>query len=108
MRTPSKHGWIITKTYGDADDAAAVGTIGPAHVSKEIEVALKEAHLNQKPIEVENYEFKLLDADGNLYYKGIYIGDQSESLFSPLDDFGAPNAGAIDIQILEKGVWESV
>jgi len=51
------------------------------------------------------YKFRLLDDDGEVYYKG-FSGNNSS--FSPLDDFGMPNAGCTDIQYFENGKWESL
>lgn len=46
-----------------------------------------------------NYgEFKMYDDDGELYYEGIIMCEPgSESMFAPLDDFGAGNAGCTRI-----------
>lgn len=55
-------------------------------------------------------EFKMFDDDGKLYYQGRYIGPDDDDMFGPLDDFGKPNAGAVDIQYWDAfaGQWESL
>jgi hypothetical protein len=40
--------------------------------------------------------FRLLDADGNIYYEGEM--DWHGNPFAPLDDFGMPNAGCVELQ----------
>ena len=55
-------------------------------------------------------QFQMFDDDGNLYYEGrIWCApgeEDGEALFSPLDDFGMPNAGCTEIHYLEDGKWE--
>ena len=41
----------------------------------------------------------MLDDDGESYYKGIIFHRNGEEQFAPLDEFGAPNAGAVIIKI---------
>lgn len=48
------------------------------------------------------HEFRLLDADGKIYYRGWSDNNNS---FAPLDDFGRPNAGCTTIQYWECGLW---
>jgi hypothetical protein len=59
---------------------------------------------------VPHYPFKMYDADGNLYYEGWSDDCTSEKAFGPLDDFGMPNAGAIDIKYLDpmNHTWRSL
>ena len=48
------------------------------------------------------------DDDGILYYKGYLYGDDADG-FEPLDDFGMPNAGCVDIKYKSNnGEWESL
>lgn len=79
--------WIITKDHEDPDKLAE-GKFGPSHIQIEAKDILE--HPNGLP-------FQMKDDDGVLYYEGIYAGPNTESLFSPLDDFGSPNAGATTI-----------
>lgn len=49
--------------------------------------------------------FRLYDDDGELYYSGRIVGVYDG--FEPLDDFGAPNAGATEIRYQDtSGRWE--
>jgi len=43
--------------------------------------------------------FELLDDDNISYYKGFIYHRNGEELFTPLDQFGTPNAGAVTIKI---------
>ena len=45
--------------------------------------------------------FSLYDADGECYYEGMIYGVYSG--FEPLDDFGTPNAGAVNVKL--NGEW---
>jgi len=51
--------------------------------------------------------FRLLDDDGEVYYRGR---SSDSSSFGPLDDFGAPNAGCTEIQYWhkERRRWETL
>ena len=51
-------------------------------------------------------KFKMYDDDNELYYSGRIIGDYD--CLEPLDDFGTPNAGCTEIQVLEDGKWITV
>ena len=44
------------------------------------------------------HKFKMYDDDGILYYEGL----SSEEDFSPLDDFGMPNAGCTYIEYQQE------
>ena len=63
---------------------------------------------DEKAKTVPHYPFKMFDADGELYYEGWSDDCTTEKAFGPLDDFGRPNAGAIDIRYLNErtGAWE--
>lgn len=51
--------------------------------------------------------FRIYDDDGTLYYEGVILGDYSG--FEPLDDFGRPNAGAVDIAYGELTIaWNRI
>ena len=112
------YGWIITEDYvaSDLDDKypSDVGLTGPRNISPEIEKRLKgrvslSTDIPDDLITDLNgtmVKFKMLDADGNLYYVGWIDGEYD--LTEPLDDFGTPNAGAIYLKVLEPdGSWSS-
>lgn len=117
------YGWIITEDYvsdGPKDyryqnpRPSDVGLTGPRNISPEIEKRLKgrvslSTDIPDDLITDLNgtmVKFKMLDADGNLYYVGWIDGEYD--LTEPLDDFGTPNAGAIYLKVLEPdGSWSS-
>ena len=111
LNNRASYGWIITEDYvsdGPKDyryqnpRPSDVGLTGPRNISPEIAKRLK----NRKPEYTQQIKFKMLDADGNLYYVGWIDGEYD--LTEPLDDFGTPNAGAIYLKVLEKdGSWSS-
>lgn len=96
----STYHWVITKDHiKDPDhDRDVAGTHGPRDTS------LTAEEIRNHP---EGIAFKMKDDDGELYYEGIYVGPDDESLFGPLDDFGMPNAGCTEIYYRdEAGKWE--
>lgn len=100
----SSYAWKITRDHlaqGDDDEA---GTYGPSTISDE-----QVAQLDRG----EGLTFRMRDDDGELYYTGriVGVGDDPASLdeeaFSPLVDFGTPNAGAVTIEYRQaSGQWE--
>jgi hypothetical protein len=52
-------------------------------------------------LEYQPQPFRLVDDDGRIAYEGIYWGPDDETLFAPLEDFGAPNVGCTEIWHLE-------
>ena len=101
------YGWIITEDYVSTPekgkDPTDAGTVGPYNINPEIQDRLEDPlRLGEEGMT----KFKMLDADGNLYYVGYIDGEYD--LTEPLDDFGTPNAGAIYLKVLEKGgSWSS-
>ena len=89
----SKYAWIITNdltaTAGEPEgtNMNAKGMLGPRDCSDEQSAELKGG---------AGKEFEIYDDDGIHYYTGRIIGDYDG--FEPLDDFGTPNAGAVDIR----------
>jgi len=108
QQTPTKgcamstYGWVITKDKlcegeGDRNDK---GTMGPRSMPEEIVQRLNSG---------EGRTFRMLDDDEEIYYYGRYIGDDSEDMLGPLDDFGMPNAGCTMIQYKnEDGKYETI
>jgi hypothetical protein len=80
--------WIIDK---DVIDDVAGGIQGPYKATPQV---------------TNEAKFRLLDDDENIYYYGRIFGDYEG--FEPLDDFGMPNAGCVDIQYKEDGNWTSL
>jgi len=58
--------------------------------------------------------FRMLDADGEVYYEGRYVPNPvtgGEDLFEPLDCLGTPDAGCTTIQYREggpTGPWKEI
>lgn len=111
-----KYGWIIDRdelfedpnhpSFGDNE----AGIIGPRDISEELEARLKNG---------EGRQFKMYDDDGELYYTGRIVFNDSklenenelglpEEAFSPVDDYGAPNAGAVWIKYQFDGEWRTL
>lgn len=92
------YGWIVDRDYTDQEftgEVHKVSVFGHSRISEK---------LKQKLLAGEGEEFKMYDADDNLYYSGRIVGDYDG--FEPLDDYGTPNAGAIDIHYKDKtGNW---
>ena len=105
----ASYGWIISHDHVAPNPTESdAGTVGPSNIDPEIEKRL-QARIFNRDGDVLNgtmTKFKMLDADGNLYYVGYIDGEYD--LTEPLDDFGTPNAGAIYLKALEKdGSWSS-
>ena len=83
----SNYGWIITHDL--IEFGLDRGTTGPRSIPDDILERLKKG---------DGKKFTLHDDDGELCYKGRYIGPEDESMFGPLDDFGMPNAGCTEIR----------
>lgn len=111
------YGWIISHDHVSEalqSDHNDYGLTGPRNIDPEIEKRLQarinlDGNFDDGDIADLNgtmTKFKMLDADGNLYYVGYIDGEYD--LTEPLDDFGTPNAGAIYLKALEKdGSWSS-
>jgi hypothetical protein len=94
--TMSIYHWLITHDH--IDGGASKGVQGP-----------RGSTATAEEITASGLAFRLHDDDGELYYEGLYVGPDDESLFSPLDDFGMPNAGCTTIQYHNAlGAWETI
>ena len=92
--------WIITKDY--IGNGEANGTIGPSSATGSDVEKLRAGG---------GQAFRMKDDDGELYYRGRFIGAEgTEAAFSPFDDFGTPNAGCTIIQYRRwsDGKWETL
>lgn len=90
------YAWLITRDLvSNEEDRGTIGPRGCPHTSEEITAT--------------GIPFRMLDDDGEVYYQGLYVGPDDETLFAPLDDFGMPNAGAVVIQYRNAaGEWEAL
>lgn len=116
--------WIITKdkiAEADAPEGTnlnAKGLTGPSTASDNDVKRLKAG---------EGKRFRMLDDDGEIYYYGRWLEEDDCTAeyeegyyaqspeFSPLDNFGAPNAGCTELQYDEgkrdakgKVIWETL
>ena len=90
-----KTSWVIT--FDLIDNGRAVMVSGPH------DAPLGAAATMNHP---DRVKFRMRDADGELYYGGVLVGDNE---FAPLDDFGGPNAGCTSIEIRNgRGEWEEL
>ena len=55
----------------------------------------------------QTLKFRLKDDDGQVYFEGYMVPNQSERLFEPLDEFGE-GYGCTSIEIRELGKWVQV
>lgn len=92
----NEYGWIVTRDHLDDKD---VEIIGPRQCSKAMIAQLRKG---------KGQAFRMKDDDGILYYSGRYIGPDDEWMFSPLSDFGEPNAGAVIIEYRDKRGWRAL
>lgn len=101
----SAYAWIIDRDHladpHDDDWPGDAGTCGPRDAPAAYLEALRADH-------EAGAAFRMYDDDGELYYSGRRLpvyGDE-EADFGPLEDFGAPNAGATEIHYRdERGAW---
>lgn len=102
--------WIITKdkVYADLKDLlpdikSDKGLTGPRSASEKDLERLRNG---------EGKRFRMLDDDGNIYYYGRWLEDdectaeyEGDPELAPLDNFGMPNAGAVQIEYAEG--WDT-
>lgn len=88
------YGWIVDVDHLAIDPVAesSVGVVGPRGVDAGMMLCLREGSAECK-------RWRCKDDDGNVYYEGRLIGEES---FGPLDDFASPNAGATTIEYLNQ------
>lgn len=97
--------WIITRDLlaeQDSELVSEVGVCGPAGISEVARAKMERG---------EGHMFLMYDDDGELYYEGLLLGDKdSEQGFTPLDDFGTPNAGCTRIDYYNDNTkeWETL
>lgn len=107
----STYAWIVD--YSHLDDAID-GTTGPRDAPAGALAALGNPvwpnHYGRLPVNVRR--FRLLDDDGILYFSGRQYIDPDDASdlaeFGPLDDYGRPGFGAVDLQVRQGGQWVSL
>ena len=92
--------WIITK------DHTANPEDKPGTNMNAVGVSYSETDSDGFVTLINKTEFRMYDDDKNLYFEGFIYGDFDG--FEPLDDFGAPKAGATTIFLFEKNKWNQV
>jgi hypothetical protein len=99
----STYAWVITRDHlaelGDYSVPKRVGVSGP-----------RDATDAQLALAAKGRAWRVLDDDGEIYYSGrIWAAEPgSDDDFGPLDDFGAPDAGATEIQYRSGNRWETL
>jgi len=92
------YGWIIVKDK--IDNGSEVGTMGP-----------NGCPFTAEEIKSKGEKFRMSDDDDEIYYYGfLYNPDgEEEGEFAPLDDFGAPNAGCVNLEYKNKdGKYQAI
>jgi len=106
------YGWTVDIDHLAGTSAVTdAGTTGPWDISNYLQNELDEG---------QGRTFRIYDDDGEIYYTGRIVsvdgigrdgepvdGDE-ETVFGPLNDYGAPNAGATEIHYLTARGWEIV
>lgn len=94
--------WII-KQDTLAEEGAKPG-------ANENAVGIKSVDFNDQADVSDWTQFRLLDDDGEVYYVGVIdtVYCSEAKAFSPLDDFGTPNAGCTEMQYFENGEWKTL
>lgn len=98
--------WII-----DVDHIATEGAEAPSNLNAVGMTGPSDGDetLIEKFADSGQFErFRMYDDDGMLYYEGRIFGDYEG--FEPIDHFGMPNAGAVDIKYLnpKTNEWEYI
>lgn len=87
------YGWIITKDHLDIEGIKSrVGVMGPSGIPDEI---VDQLHVGQ------GQKWRAYDDDGELYYEGLWIGEDEYGL-GPLTDFCMGDAGCTTIKVFES------
>jgi hypothetical protein len=99
----SEYAWIVNYDHLDHERVCVIGPHNCTEAQREI---LMHPRTNSDKLA----KFRIYDDDDELYYSGYFLGDaESEFAFGPLDDYGAPNAGAVYIQYeTASGEWETL
>ena len=68
-------------------------------------VGTSSSDFQQAKLATLAHRFRMLDADGEVYFEGVSNDASTQRAFAPLDDFGEGYAGCVDIQYLEGKAW---
>lgn len=98
----SSYAWVITY---DHLNHMAINIVGPHNATDDQLEILAHPRRNADKLA----RFRIYDDDRELYFSGYFLGDsEAEEAFRPLDDFGAPDSGATEIQYLRGETWETL
>lgn len=103
---PTDYGWIITK-----DNIADPSVTPPSNLNAKGMMGPSDCPFTAEEIKAKGEKFRMLDDDEEVYYYGYCLSEGDEiGAFSPLENFGMPNAGCADIQYKnpKTGVYESL
>lgn len=94
------YAWIIDTDHLADNNSTDAGIIGPRNAPAELIRKLKDAGTAANGA-AGIFRFTMRDDDGELYYTGRMATDQlpadDDACYGPLSDFGAPNAGCVEI-----------
>ena len=109
----SSYAWTVTLNY--IDDSVPLERWGIDSVPADVSGPRGATDEQLANVKAHGVPFAMYDDDGILYYRGKFwaddgSGSDSEYAFAPLDDYGAPNAGAVTIRYrnTETGKWETL
>lgn len=90
--------YAITHFYQEEDSKLELKLKGDQYYM------VRDFHLREAECARYKFEFRLVDADGEVYFYGR---TNDNSSFAPLDDWG-DHFGATSIEYLNNGVWEEL
>ena len=92
--------WVITEDAVagyDGAEPSSVGTSGPGQaVAGDVTEALTAGRF-----------FRLVDGQGRELVVGRLYDPSGQNELAPLDDFGRPNLGALNIEFRAEGNWQA-
>lgn len=113
--TRTQYAWVIERDHLDKpgkDPHTAKGLTGPSAAPQELLDRLERG---------QGVRFRMYDGDGELYFTGRVLAlnedgttqafkDAGDEFMAPLDDFGGPDSGCVEIRYrnTETREWESL
>jgi len=129
---PANYAWRIGRDhlFNAAEDARwwnGAGAEGPSDAPEDLLTLMRPGNIRASLESGLIHQFRMLDDDGILYYSGYVASWETDpesgelrmltpdemderAAFGPLNDYGTPNAGAVEIQYknAETGEWETM
>ena len=116
MTNNSPYAWIIDRDHLADDFGDEKGVIGPRGANVGPDYGTFEENKAELSRNYQHHhQFRMYDDDGELYYTGTLYwngyanypeNEEIDFAYSPLDDFGMPNAGAVLIKYTGKPQWD--